>query len=87
MNDEPELEIEKPFYFRGIEVTDIIRYELAKNFNGIQMIQYLHYHATRRLTEAINIETFLLNYENNPWERMCILALRKHRRGIWRRTV
>jgi surface carbohydrate biosynthesis protein (TIGR04326 family) len=37
---------------------------------------------TMRLLQAVHVETFLLTYENNPWEKMCIMAVREGAPGI-----
>ena len=62
--------------FRGLDVSDILRFELARTTNGIQIFQLLHYDATRNMLKQLRVGTFLFTYENNPWERMCILACR-----------
>lgn len=64
-------------YFFGYEVSDIIRNELARTWNGIQYYQLFHYWFLKRLLSRLKVETFLLTYENNPWEKMCIAALRQ----------
>ncbi|MBF0386277.1 MAG: hypothetical protein HQL20_00310 [Candidatus Omnitrophica bacterium] len=63
--------------FRGLDITATLAYELACNLNGIQLFQLLHYDAVRRLSKCVAIETFLFTFENNPWERMCMLACRQ----------
>ncbi len=74
--------IQEAVLFRGIDVTGIVKYELDKNFNGVQLIQYLHYFATKNLSALVTLDTFLMTYENNPWERMCILAVKKYTSGV-----
>jgi len=64
-------------YMLGCEVTGIIRNELDRTWNGIQYYQLLHYWALKRLLSRVRVDTFLLTYENNPWEKMCIAALRQ----------
>jgi len=61
----------------GSEVTGIIRNELDRTWNGIQYYQLLHYWALKRLLSKFKADNFLLTYENNPWEKMCISALRQ----------
>ena len=73
-----QVNIEGPVVFEGTDVAALVRYELYRNFNGIQVSQLLHYHCTCRLLQQCQVETFLMTYENNPWERMCTLALRTH---------
>lgn len=64
--------------FAGYEVSEVFRKELYRRYNGIQLYQLLHYFAIQRLSQQYQIKTFLMTYENNPWEKMCTLALRKN---------
>ena len=75
------VDLKQPVLFNGQDVTALVKYELYRTFNGIQINQLLHYHCTRRLLEKCQAETFLMTYENNPWERMCTLALREYSPG------
>ncbi len=64
--------------FWGYDVTDIVNYEFFRTYNGIDLYQLFHYGSTRRLLQTLPVETFLLTYENNPWEKMCMMALREY---------
>jgi hypothetical protein len=64
--------------FRGLDISDVLRHELARTANGIQIAQLLHYDATRNMLKRLRVETFLFSFENNPWERMCVLAFRHY---------
>jgi len=72
------LELPAEVHFRGLDISDILRFELAKTMNGIQIFQLLHYDAMRNMLKQLRVETFLFTFENNPWERMCMLACRHH---------
>ena len=64
--------------FFGYDVSDILQNEWRRTYNGhIPYDQFLNYAAIKNLIKKIQIETFLLTYENIPWEKMCIMALRK----------
>ncbi len=63
--------------FLNYEISDLINADLASHSSRIQPYQYLHYDQTNNLLKKIRVKTFLLTYENNPWEKMCILALRE----------
>lgn len=65
------------YLFFGYDVSGIIRAELNRTGDGIAFYQFLHYPAIKRLLEKIRIGTFLLTYENNPWEKMCMMALKE----------
>lgn len=63
--------------FGGYPVANIIRRELKRTLNGIKIYQLLNYESVKTLVKTITIDTFFLTYENNPWEKMCMLALRE----------
>ncbi|MDE1921762.1 MAG: hypothetical protein KGI24_10055 [Candidatus Omnitrophica bacterium] len=71
------LEVGTPTHFRGMDVSGILRFELARTMNGIQLFQLLHYDAMRGLFSKLRVKRFLFTFENNPWERMSILACRR----------
>ncbi|MBN2245140.1 MAG: hypothetical protein JW755_04775 [Candidatus Aminicenantes bacterium] len=64
--------------FWGYDVTDIINNEFFRTYNGIDLYQFLHYWSTKKLLQTLPVEIFLLTYENNPWEKMCMMALREY---------
>lgn len=63
-------------FFFGYEIADIVKNELVRTWSGIQYYQLIHYYVLRRFSRVVKVDTFLLTYENNPWEKMCITALR-----------
>lgn len=71
-----------PMTYRGLDVSGIVQYELTRTRNGIQFVQYMHYRATKNLLKKFSVETFLMTYENNPWERLCTLAIRESKASI-----
>ena len=73
-----KININKEVLFFGYNVSDIISGELERTFKGIQFYHFLHYWSTKNLLKKIAVGTFLLTYENKPWERMCILALKEY---------
>ncbi len=72
-------------YFRGLDVVDILRFELARTINGVQVFQLLHYDAMRNMFKRLRVGTFLFTFENNPWERMCMMACRDH--SPWTKVI
>ena len=68
----------QPVHFGDLDVTSIIQYEIDRAFQGIDIQQFLHHDCVRRLLERVQIETFLMTCENNPWERMCTRSLRRY---------
>ncbi len=71
-------QVKKEVFFAEHDIRDLINAELASCSGKIQLYQYLHYAATCALLKQIAAKCFLLTYENNPWEKMCLLALREH---------
>ncbi len=70
------------YYLMGeYEVSSIFRNEIARTLNGLAFYQMFHFRALKNLVRDADIGTFLLTYENNPWEKMCILALRAYSQG------
>ncbi len=73
-----KVHIQSPILFFKYEVGSILNNEFRRTVNGIDLYHYLHYDATRRFLQGVTpVSTFLYTYENNPWERMCVLAFRK----------
>jgi len=65
--------------FFGFDVSGIINSEIAADYKrGSPLRQHLHYICMEKLLHLIKLETFTLTYENNPWEKMCIAALRRY---------
>jgi hypothetical protein len=70
-------QIPNPLNFFGEDAGDLVKNELSRTCNGVTIFQSLNYHSARRLLNRVPVETFLMPYENNPWERMCALAIRQ----------
>lgn len=71
-----KLRVKEPVALRGYDVSDIVNQELSRTHNGIPFYQFLHFGATRLLSRHLRMESFLFTYENNPWERMCMMAVK-----------
>ena len=63
-------------FFRN-DVSDIIKNELVRTFNGIAIYQLLNYSSTMKLLKRVSTVEFLLTFENNPWEKMSMAAIRE----------
>ncbi len=70
-------QVKEPVNFLNYEVSDLINAELSSCSSYIQPYQFLHYRQTKALLKKFSIKTFLFTFENNPWEKMCVLALRE----------
>ncbi len=77
----PTIHIRSNASFFDQDVTDIFINELHRTHNGLTFTTVLHYFATQKLLRIASADTFTLTYEGNPWERMCIKALRDVSRG------
>ncbi len=72
-----KISIRQELKFFNYDVRQIVINELRRSCYKIQPYQLLHYGATARFVKKFRPGTFLLTYENNPWEKMCIMALRE----------
>lgn len=71
------LNVRNEIFFLGKNVADVVRGRLENPYLGIQAGQLLHYWGTKGLLRRVSPENFLLSYENNPWEKMCMMAVRE----------
>lgn len=69
--------IKSQLLFSKVDVADILNKELIRSFCKIQLYQLLHYPAMKRMLKQICLKTFIMTCENNPWERMCIFAIKE----------
>jgi hypothetical protein len=63
--------------FQGRDIASIVHSYFTHSFKGVQMRQFIQYWSTRNLSRRIKILKFYMTYENYPWERMSIWALRE----------
>ena len=73
----PRISINRLKKFFCYDVTKLIRTELKRTNMGISPYEYLHYNCMKNLSKRISIEEYLFTYENNPWEKMSVMALRE----------
>jgi len=72
-----KVKVEKDISFFGYEIKDLVNNELLRTAKGVQFYQFLHYWCTKKLLKNIKAESFLMTHENNPWEKMCTLAIKE----------
>jgi len=70
-------EIPDELYYRDINVSSIIKLELFKKFNDVPINQYVYYDMILKCFNNCNAEQYIHSYENNPWEKMAISAIRE----------
>lgn len=74
-----KIKIKGEIDFDGFDVSDIVREEIDKEFRGGGVLaDYMYFYWMKRLLNTVDINTFTTTCENNPWERMCIMALRQY---------
>ncbi len=67
-----------PVLFFTYDVRELIEHELSRRDRSIAISSLLHFFAIRRLVRITRVGYFLYTYENNPWERMCVLAIKQN---------
>lgn len=64
--------------FRGFTVGSVFEKLVQRDIRGVDyLIARLHERAATRLVKQVRIETTVLTYENNPWEKFFIMGIRK----------
>lgn len=71
------IKIKKHMLFDGIPILSTVNNELLSTFCRIRPYQLLHYDYLSQLLKQISVDRFITSFENNPWEKMCFLALRQ----------
>ena len=65
--------------FRDVEVTDLIKRCLDKDYeNGEIANNLLYYYYIKGLLKKIKVRSFIYIFENKAWERMSVLAFRRY---------
>ncbi|GEM_PF-1591227 len=66
-----------PIRFAEKDVTSVFRYQYFFDLLSSTSIHSLcHYYAIKNISKTLKLSHFVYTWENNPWERMCVLALR-----------
>ncbi len=73
------IKIKERVDFHGLDVSDIVGAEIDRDFRSQGAVtNYLYYYWTRRMLNTVHVDTFTTTCENNPWERVCTMALRQY---------
>lgn len=71
--------IKAPIKFIDLDVTDLVKDSLGKDYEYGEIQKNLIYgRYIKGLTEKIKVNTFIYTFENQSWERISILALRRY---------
>lgn len=66
-------------YLEGLDTTDILKQNIGQDFRSVGTLRnYIYYFWMKKLIETVKVDTFTTTCENNPWERMCTLALKRY---------
>ena len=63
--------------FAGFSAAPLIRAEMTRTLNGLRIYHVMHEEYVRGLLKQVKANRFIYTYENNPWERMCVRAVRQ----------
>ena len=73
-----DLRVPDELIYRGINISCVCKQELFRRCNDIQLEHYLFYDLMEGCIGAAGQVThYIQTYENNPWEKMAILAVRR----------
>lgn len=73
-----DLRIPDKLIYRGTNIACVFKQELFRRCNDIQLEDYLFYDLMEGcITAAGQVTHYIQTYENNPWEKMAILAVRR----------
>jgi len=72
-----QIHIDGRIDYEGVDVGDLVRSAIAKEFKG-GLVDYMHCYYARRLLENVKVDTYIVTYENNAWEKVNIHTLRQN---------
>lgn len=71
-----------PLFFDGVDISSFVKGSIACGGWHMPLEQYLHNIAGRRIAERHKLQSCLITYEGNPWERMLVSGLRVGSPGL-----
>lgn len=77
--------IRAPVHFMGREISDLVRYHLDRDSADKAFEQILAFYIMRNLIKTFGVTTFAFIYENNPWEKIALEAVKQFSPGT--RTI
>jgi len=72
-----KIRVPQPLNFCSYDISDLVRQICKRQGSKIQPLQLYQYRMMKRFLEKFSVHDFLLTCEFNPWEKMCIRALRE----------
>ncbi len=62
--------------FRGRDITEILKFHLDRDFTDMAFENIMSFYMTKNLMKRLDVKTYILTYENNPWEKMTLDAIK-----------
>ena len=72
------IRIKEKINFYGFNILGIMQEEFDRDYRNYIRNALLQKYIIRNLLKYYRVDTFITTYENNPWERICFLSLRKN---------
>ncbi len=72
-----KIRVPQPLDLCSYDISDLVRQICKRQGSKIQPLQLYQYRMMKRFLEKFSIRDVLLTCEFNPWEKMCIWALRE----------
>ena len=73
-----KIRIDENIKFMELDVTDMVKAEISKDYKYTSSADYLHSYYIKRMLNLFEIGTFVTTYENNPWEKVSFLTLKRY---------
>lgn len=70
--------IKKPLFLKDVDVKYLINTQLKKDHKYEVITNLIYFFSIKRLLRKIKIHTFIFPFENQSWEKITVLALRKY---------
>lgn len=71
------IKLKDTIVFYGLDVTEIIQEELDRDYTRYTRNELIQRYVIKNMLEYFSINTFAVTYENNPWERLCLLTVKE----------
>ena len=70
--------IKNKIYFKRLDVSKLVQEEIDNDYRYYTRIGLLQKYIIKNMLNQFSIGTFTTTHENNPWEKVCFLSLRKY---------
>ena len=74
-----KVRVRKPILFCGLEVTEFVEQSIRKDYEfGEIQKNLMYFYYIKNLSKKMKIDRFIYPFENQAWEKISILAVRKY---------